>query len=90
MGQPVTWATLTRKGGVNLTNRKKYTLKQLRALNEMSRLELSQLTKMHYNTILNYENNIEALRKASYDTIEILASALNVSVDDIFLGNNSV
>ena len=56
----------------------------------MSRVELSQITKMHYNTILNYENNIEALRKASYDTIETLASALNVSVDDIFLGNNSV
>lgn len=73
-----------------MTNRKKYTLKQLRALNDMSRLELSQLTKMHYNTILNYENNIEALRKASYDTIEILASALNVTVDDIFLENNSV
>ena len=73
-----------------MTNKKKYTLKQLRALNDMSREELSQLTKLHYNTILNYENNIKALRKASYDTIEMLASALNVSVDDIFLGNASV
>lgn len=73
-----------------MTNKKKYTLKQLRVLNDMSREELSQLTNLHYNTILNYENNIEALRKASYDTIEMLASALNVSVDDIFLGNNSV
>lgn len=76
-------------GGGYMTN-KKYTLKQLRVLNDMSREELARITQMHYNTILNYENSIEALRKASYETIETLASALKVSVDDIFLGNNSV
>ena len=69
---------------------KKYTLKQLRVLNDMSREELARIAQMHYNTILNYENSIEALRKASYETIETLASALKVSVDDIFLGNTSV
>lgn len=69
---------------------KKYTLKQLRVLNDMSREELARTAQMHYNTILNYENSIEALRKASYETIETLASALKVSVDDIFLGNISV
>ena len=69
---------------------KKYTLKQLRVLNDMSREELARVAQMHYNTILNYENSIEALRKASYETIETLASALKVSVDDIFLGNTSV
>lgn len=69
--------------------RLKYTIKQLRALKEMSREELAQKTNMHYNTILNYENNIESLRKASYETIESLADALSVTVDDIFLKNNS-
>lgn len=69
---------------------KKYTLKQLRVLNDMSREELARVAQMHYNTILNYENSIEALRKASYETIENLASALKVSVDDIFLGDTSV
>lgn len=76
------------KGGAVLA-RLKYTIKQLRALKEMSREELAQKTNMHYNTILNYENNIESLRKASYETIESLADALSVTVDDIFLKNNS-
>ena len=35
-----------------MTN-KKYTLKQLRVLNDMSREELARVTQMHYNTILN-------------------------------------
>lgn len=78
-----------RKGGANLT-RKKLTIKQLRVLQDMSREELAQKTNLHYNTILNYENNIDALRKASYETIESLADALSVTVDDIFLGTNSV
>lgn len=76
------------KGGAVLA-RLKYTIKQLRALKEMSREELAQKTNMHYNTILNYENNIESLRKASYETIESLAEALSVTVDDIFLKKNS-
>lgn len=76
------------KGGAVLA-RLKYTIKQLRALKEMSREELAQKTNMHYNTILNYENNIESLRKASYETIESLADALSVTVDDIFLKKNS-
>lgn len=76
------------KGGAVLA-RLKYTIKQLRALKEMSREELAQKTNMHYNTILNYENNIDSLRKASYETIESLAQALSVTVDDIFLKKNS-
>ena len=76
------------KGGAVLA-RLKYTIKQLRALKEMSREELAQKTNMHYNTILNYENNIESLRKPSYETIESLADALSVTVDDIFLKKNS-
>lgn len=76
------------KGGAVLA-RLKYTIKQLRALKEMSREELAQKTNMHYNTILNYENNIDSLRKASYETIESLAEALSVTVDDIFLEKNS-
>lgn len=76
------------KGGAVLA-RLKYTIKQLRALKEMSREELAQKTNMHYNTILNYENNIDSLRKASYETIESLAEALSVTVDDIFLKKNS-
>ena len=38
---------------------------------------------------MSYENDVEKLRKASYDTIDKLANALSVSVDDIFLDDVS-
>ena len=56
----------------------------------MSREELAELTNLHYNTILKYENDVDSFRKSSYETLEKIANALSVSVDDIFLGSNSV
>ena len=73
-----------------MIEKKKYTLKQLRSLKEMSREELAELTNLHYNTILKYENDVDSFRKSSYETLEKIANALSVSVDDIFLGSNSV
>ncbi|MBG9981716.1 helix-turn-helix transcriptional regulator [Aerococcaceae bacterium DSM 111020] len=70
--------------------KEKYSLKELRALNGISRKELAERTGLNYNTILGYENDISKLRKASYENLENLAKNLNVGVDDIFLNNNSV
>ena len=68
---------------------KKLQLKQLRILNSLSREELAVLTGLTSRTIYNYEKDINNLRKANYETIEKLASALGVSVDNIFLSLTS-
>lgn len=68
----------------------KYTLKQLRALKSMSRQQLADKVGVHYNTIMFYENDVNKLRQAEYETIEKIARALNVEIDNIFLNANSV
>jgi len=68
---------------------KKLQLKQLRILNSLSREELAVLTGLTSRTIYNYEKDINNLRKANYETLEKLASALGVSVDNIFLSLTS-
>lgn len=69
--------------------KEKYSIKELRVLNGLSRQELADQTGLNYNTILGYENDVNKLRKASYDNLENLANALKVTVDDIFLSPNS-
>lgn len=69
--------------------KEKYTVKQLRALKNMTRNELSETTGLSYNTIQSYENDVMNLRKASYENLELIANALGVSTDDIFLNANS-
>lgn len=68
---------------------KKLQLKQLRILNSLSREELAVQTGLTSRTIYNYEKDINNLRKANYETLEKLASALGVSVDNIFLSLTS-
>lgn len=68
----------------------KYTLKQLRALKSMSRQQLADKVGVHYNTIMFYENDVNKLRQAEYETIEKIADALGVEIDNIFLNANSV
>ncbi len=64
----------------------KKTLRQIRREKDMTQEELSKITGLSARIISKYENNIVILRKASYYNIEKLATALNVSIDDIFLG----
>lgn len=68
---------------------KKLKLKQWRALKEISRDELAQATQLTARTIYNYETDVNNLRKASYENLLKIANALEISVDDIFLGNVS-
>jgi hypothetical protein len=65
------------------------TLKTLRRFRGMTQEELAKETGITSRTIMSYENDVEKLRKASYDTIDKLANALSVSVDDIFLDDVS-
>lgn len=55
----------------------------------MTQEKLSAETGITARTIQNYESDISNLRKASYENLEALAYALNVSVDDIFLDDIS-
>lgn len=65
------------------------TLKTLRRFRGMTQEELAKATGITSRTIMSYENDVEKLRKARYDTIDKLANALSVSVDDIFLDDVS-
>lgn len=65
------------------------TLKTLRRFRGMTQEELAKSTGITSRTIMSYENDAEKLRKARYDTIDKLANALSVSVDDIFLDDVS-
>lgn len=69
--------------------KKKMTLEQWRKIRCMSRAELARRTGITERTISNYESDINYLRKSSYDRLEKLASALKVSVNDIFLDPRS-
>lgn len=64
----------------------KKTLRQIRREKDVTQEELSQMTGLSDRTISMYENDLEALRGASYYNIEKIASALGVKVNDIFLG----
>lgn len=61
------------------------TLKTLRRFRGMTQEELAKETGITSRTIMSYENDVKKLRRASYENIKKLASALDVSVDDIFL-----
>ncbi|HLR34275.1 MAG TPA: helix-turn-helix transcriptional regulator [Tissierellales bacterium] len=64
----------------------KKTLRQLRRERDITQEELSRMTRITSRSITTYENNVQALRSASYDYVERLAKALDVDIDDIFLG----
>lgn len=74
----------------NVLGNQKYTLKQLRALKSMSRQQLADKVGVHYNTIMFYENDVNKLRQAEYETIEKIADALDVEINNIFLNATSV
>lgn len=69
-----------------MLDQKQFTLKQLRGLAEMSQEELAEKIGVTARTIGAYESNPDNLRKASYQKLRAIAEALDVSVDNIFLG----
>lgn len=72
-----------------LLKQKKYTLKQLRQLAGFTQEELGVRIGMTERTISKYENNVDELKKISYDKLKVISSVLGVEVDDIFLGETS-
>lgn len=64
----------------------KETLKVLRVKAGLSQVQLAEKVGNTSKTIGIYEADVNNLRKAEYDTIDDLAKALGVSVNDIFLG----
>lgn len=64
---------------------KKVKIYDLRREKRMTQKELAKETGITERTIINYENSIDALRNAKYSTVEKIATALGVTVDDIFL-----
>ncbi|MCL0312835.1 helix-turn-helix transcriptional regulator [Apilactobacillus sp. TMW 2.2459] len=67
----------------------KFTLKQLRMFKNISIADLAAKSHTTENTIHKYENNVSALRKASYERIDEIAKVLGVKVGDIFLNPNT-
>ncbi|MCH4175931.1 MAG: helix-turn-helix domain-containing protein [Streptococcaceae bacterium] len=63
----------------------KYTLSQLRALNNLTKEELAKRSGVTSRTIISYEMDVKKLRNGKYSTLEKLAKALGVKVKDIFL-----
>ncbi|MGH2319349.1 helix-turn-helix transcriptional regulator [Planococcus sp. SE5232] len=61
-------------------------LKVLRTKADLTQEELAKRAGLSAKSIGLYESNVENLRKSNYQTLEKLAKALGVSVDDIFLG----
>lgn len=61
-------------------------LRVLRARAEMTQQQLAEKAGISSKSIGLYESDVNNLRKADYITIEKLAKALNVTVNDIFLG----
>lgn len=70
-------------------NGERLSIRQLRGLRLMTQEELNKATGISTRTIGSYEDDVNKLRKASYETIEKLATALGVTVDDIFLDQTS-
>ncbi|MBS6191984.1 MAG: helix-turn-helix transcriptional regulator [Enterococcus hirae] len=68
---------------------KKAKIYDLRREKRMTQKELAEKTGITERTIINYENSIEALRNAKYATVEKIANALGVTVDNIFLSSYS-
>lgn len=69
-----------------MLEQKQYTLKQLRRLAGITQEELGKRVGLTARTIGSYENDIDKLRNTPFQKIKELADALDVSVDDIFLG----
>lgn len=64
----------------------KKTLRQIRREKDLTQEDLAKRVGITTRSITTYENDIKTLRSASYKTLEKIAGALNVDLDNIFLG----
>ena len=69
-----------------MLDQKQFTLKQLRNLSGMSQEELGEAVGLSSRTIGTYEKDINSFKNVSYAKLQEIAKALDVSVDNIFLG----
>ncbi|EGO2647814.1 helix-turn-helix transcriptional regulator [Enterococcus faecalis] len=67
----------------------KYTLAQLRGMQNMTKEELARRSGVSYPTISSYEKDVENLRNGRYRTIEKVVKALGFRVCDIFTDPDS-
>ena len=65
---------------------RQYSIKELRARKDITQEELAKLTGLTARTIHVYEKDVANLRNASYSNIKKLADALDVELEEIFLG----
>lgn len=63
-------------------------LVQWRKLRGLSQEEMAKKINVSTRTIWSYENDINNLRNASYNTISLIANALEIRIGQIFLGDN--
>lgn len=61
-------------------------LKVLRVKADLTQEELAGKAGVTSRTINAYEVDVNNMRKAKYETLEMIAKALGVQVDNIFLG----
>lgn len=74
---------IDKKGGDKVP---KSRLKVHRVLRDMTQEELASKAGISVKTIGLYEKDINALRSASYNNLLKISKALNIKVDEIFLG----
>ena len=74
-------------GGEEMNNQyMQYSIRELRARKDISQEGLAKLTGLTARTIYSYEKDVSNLRSASYSNIKKIADALDVKVEEIFLG----
>lgn len=67
----------------------KFTISQLRGFRGLTKEDLAKKSGVTSRTIITYENDIQKLRSGKYTTLEKIAKALGVKVNDIFLDPDS-
>ena len=72
-----------KKGGNEVLNEKKYTLKQLRSLAGFSQEELGELVGVSARTIYDYESDPTRLKNAKHDTLMKILKVLDVDLENL-------
>lgn len=67
----------------------KFTIKQWRGIRGLTQEELAQMSGVSAKTIYTYETEEGSLGKAQYNTVQRIANALEIRLDNIFLGTTS-
>ena len=69
--------------------KEKANIYDLRRKKRMTQRELASRAGVTERMIIIYENDVNNLRNARYKNVKNIATALGVSVDDIFLSDDS-